>query len=130
MRRIGENRAILYSAELLDHFSNPRNAGELSSPTYRLSCENPVCGDQLRVTVLCSGERISDVRFLARGCTASIACASALTELLAGKTLAELSGIRAGEVEAAVGGLIQESKHAAVLCADVVKKLEAEWKKS
>ena len=120
----------MYSAELLDHFANPRNAGELDSPTHRVSCENPVCGDQLRVTVLCCDERISEIRFLARGCTASIACASALTELLAGKKLSELAGIRAAEVEAAVGGLIQESKHAAVLCADVVKKLEAEWKKS
>ena len=120
----------MYSAELLDHFANPRNAGELASPTYRVSCENPVCGDQLRVTVLCGDERIAEVRFLARGCTASIACASALTELLAGRTLAELHDIRAAEVEAAVGGLIPESKHAAVLCADVVKKLEAEWKKS
>jgi len=120
----------LYSAELLDHFANPRNAGELAAPTYRVSCENPVCGDQLRVTVICSDERIAEVRFLARGCTASIACSSALTELLSGKRLSELSGIRAAQVEAAVGGLIPESKHAAVLCADLVKKLEAEWKKS
>jgi nitrogen fixation NifU-like protein len=120
----------LYSPELLDHFANPRNAGELENPTYRLSLENPVCGDQLRVTVLCEGERIEQVRFLARGCTASIACASALTELLQGRDRRELAGIRAAQVEEAVGGLIQESKHAAVLCADVVKKLEAEWKKS
>ena len=89
-----------------------------------------MCGDQLRLTVLCREGRISEVRFLARGCTASIACASALTELLAGKSCAELPAIRAAQVEAAVGGLINESKHAAVLCADVVKKLEAEWKKS
>lgn len=89
-----------------------------------------MCGDQLRVTVICSDERIAEVRFLARGCTASIACSSALTELLSGKRLSELSGIRAAQVEAAVGGLIPESKHAAVLCADLVKKLEAEWKKS
>ncbi len=120
----------MYSAELLDHFANPRNAGELEAPTHRVSCENPVCGDQLRVTVLCCEGRIAEVRFLARGCTACIACASALTELLAGKSRSELSVIRAAQVEAAVGGLINESKHAAVLCADVVKKLEAEWKKS
>lgn len=120
----------MYSAKLLDHFSNPRNAGELASPTYRVSCENPVCGDQVRVTVLCGDGKIDEVRFLARGCTASIACASALTELLVGKRLSDLSDIRAAEVEGAVGGLIQESKHAAVLCADVVKKLEAEWKTS
>lgn len=120
----------MYSPRLLDHFANPRNAGELASPSHRVDCENPVCGDQLRIVVECSSGRIDAVRFLARGCTASIACGSALTELLAGKTRAELSLIGAAQVEEAVGGLIPESKHAAVLCADAVRKLEAAWKKS
>jgi len=120
----------LYSPELLDHFASPRNSGELESPTFRIDCENPVCGDQLRLTVYCLDGQLADVRFLARGCTASIACASALTELLLGKNLKDLAAIRAPEIEAAVGGLIQESKHAAVLCADLVKNLEAQWKKS
>ena len=120
----------MYSPELLDHFAHPRNAGDLESPTYRVDCENPVCGDQLRIVVECGSGRIDAVRFKARGCTASIACGSALTELLLGKTRGELALIRAVQVEEAVGGLIAESKHAAVLCADAVRKLEAEWKKS
>lgn len=120
----------MYSPELLDHFAHPRNVGDLESPTYRVDCENPVCGDQLRIGVECGTGRIDAVRFKARGCTASIACGSALTELLMGKTRAELALIRAVQVEEAVGGLIAESKHAAVLCADAVRKLEAEWKKS
>jgi len=121
---------ILYSEKLIDHFSRPRNAGELESPTYRIACENPVCGDQVRLTVACEQGRIRRVGFLARGCTASIACASALTVLVEGRTLEDLKMIRAAEVEEAVGGLIAESKHAAVLCADVVRQLEAAWKSS
>lgn len=95
----------------------------------RVACENPVCGDQLRLTLACVDDRIAEVRFKARGCTASIACASALTELLLGRRREELKGIAAADVERAVGGLIPESKHAAVLCADAVKQVEAAWKK-
>ncbi len=126
---IGENKRTLYSEKLLDHFSNPRNAGELENPSLRVACENPVCGDQLRLTVRCEADEIAEIRFKARGCTASIACASALTELLAGKTRLALQAVGAKEVEEAVGGLIAESKHAAVLCADAVRQLEAQWKK-
>ncbi len=118
----------MYSLELLDHFTNPRNAGEVSSPDFTIACENPVCGDQLRLTLRCAGGRVAEIAFRARGCTASIACASALTELLLGRAPAELAKVRAAEIEAAVGGLIPESKHAAVLCADAVKQLEAKWK--
>lgn len=120
----------MYSSELLDHFANPRNAGELEEATHRIACENPVCGDQLRLSVGCADGKVSKVRFLARGCTASIACASALTELMTGRSLAELARLKAVDVEAAVGGLNPESKHAAVLCVDAVRKLEAEWKTS
>lgn len=123
-------KLILHSPKLLDHFANPRNAGDLDAPTYRIECENPVCGDQVRLTVECVEGKVARVGFRARGCTASIACASALTELLSGKGREELKQVRAAEVEEAVGGLIAESKHAAVLCADVVKKLEAAWKNS
>lgn len=90
--------------------------------------ENPVCGDQLQLMVLLDNGVIEQVRFKARGCTASIACASALTELLEGKRLEELRGITAAQVEAQVGELNPESKHAAVLCVDAVRKLEAMWK--
>ncbi len=126
----GELKETLYHSKLLDHFSHPRNAGELEAPSYRISCENPVCGDQLRLTVQCAEGRIERVGFLARGCTASIACASALTELLSGRRREELKGVGPEEVEAAVGELAAESKHAAVLCAEAVKQLEAAWKSS
>jgi nitrogen fixation NifU-like protein len=73
-------------------------------------------------------ENITDLRFRARGCTASIACASALTELLKSKSRAELSQLTPATIEAAVGGLIPESKHAAVLASDAVRQIEKLWK--
>jgi nitrogen fixation NifU-like protein len=118
----------MHSEQLLDHFRNPRNAGDVESADFTVEVENPVCGDQLRLTVKVS-DVVEAVGFRARGCTAAIACGSALTELLQGKTRGDLAGVTAGEVEAAVGGLIAESKHAGVLCAEAVRRFEKAWKK-
>jgi len=63
------------------------------------------------------------VRYKTRGCTASIAAGSALTELVQGRTLDALAALKAADVEQAVGGLSNESKHAAVLAIDGVKAL-------
>jgi NifU-like protein involved in Fe-S cluster formation len=66
---------------------------------------------------------VVEVRYKVRGCTASIAAGSALTEWIEGKTRAQLAAFRAAIVDQAVGGLAAESKHAAALCADGVKAL-------
>lgn len=111
---------------LLDHFQNPRNAGTLPPPAVTVEVINPICGDVLRLAVRWSAEGVAEeVRFQSRGCTASIACASALTELLTGKTAHGMRQLTLAEIEAAVGGLINESKHAAVLCRDAVRALTA-----
>ena len=116
----------MYSEAFLDHFKNPRNVGELGPPAVTVEISNPICGDILRLSALFQDGRITEVRYKVRGCTASIASGSALTEWLKGRTRKELSELRAADVEAAVGGLIPESKHAAVLCVDAVKKLLSE----
>jgi nitrogen fixation NifU-like protein len=116
----------VYSEVFLDHFKNPRNVGELAPPAVMVEISNPICGDILRLSALFQDGRIAEVRYKVRGCTASIASGSALTEWMKGRTRQELAGLKAAEIEAAVGGLIPESKHAAVLCLDGVKKLLAE----
>jgi nitrogen fixation NifU-like protein len=110
----------MYSERLLDHFKNPRNVGELAAPAVQVEVMNPVCGDILRLSVLFNGGLVAEVRYKTRGCTASIAAGSALTEWMLGRGREELARITAGDVEQAVGGLIPESKHAAVLCVDAV----------
>ena len=113
----------MYSEAFLDHFKNPRNVGELDPPASTVELSNPACGDILRLSARFNDDRVAEVRYKVRGCTASIASGSALTERMKGKTRAELSAITAADIEAAVGGLIPESKHAAVLCVDAVKQL-------
>jgi len=113
----------MYSERLLDHFQNPRNVGELGPPAITVEVSNPACGDILRLSVRFEGGRAAEVRYKVRGCTASIAAGSALTEWMTGRTKEQISSFRPAVVEDAVGGLAAESKHAAVLCADGLKAL-------
>lgn len=113
----------MYNERLLEHFTNPRNVGELEPPAVVVEVSNPACGDLLRLSVRFEGDRVAAARYKTRGCTASIAAGSALTEWLAGKTRAELAALGPAVIEEAVGGLEPASKHAAVLCADAVKAL-------
>jgi nitrogen fixation protein NifU and related proteins len=118
----------MYPDALLDHFQNPRNVGELAPPAITVEASNPACGDILRLSARVEGGVIAEARFKVRGCTASIAAGSALTEWLTGRTRSGLNEFDAGVIERAVGGLRAESKHAAVLCADGVKALARAWK--
>ena len=113
----------MYPERLLDHFQNPRNVGELPAPAVTVEVSNPACGDILRLSARFVEGRIAEASYKVRGCTASIAAGSALTEWLAGKTREELSRFTAALIDEAVGGLPAASKHAAVLCADGVKAL-------
>ena len=113
----------MYPEQLLDHFQNPRNVGELGPPALTVEVSNPACGDILRLSARFEDGVVKEARYKVRGCTASIAAGSALTEWLTGKRREDLAAFRAAIVEEAVGGLRAESKHAAVLCADGVKML-------
>jgi nitrogen fixation NifU-like protein len=110
----------MYSAQVLDHFQNPRNAGELADAEATAEIENPACGDVLRLMLTTSAGRINQARFKAKGCVAAIACGSALTELIAGKTLNVAQNLRREDVITAVGGLPQASTHAAQLALDAL----------
>lgn len=111
------------SPELIEHFQNPRNVGELGPPALTVEVSNPICGDILRLSALVVDGRVAEVRYKVRGCTASIAAGSALTELVLGRDRAAVRAVGKVEVAAAVGGLSNESKHAAALCADAARAL-------
>lgn len=111
----------MYSAELLDHFQHPRNAGELPDATARARIENPACGDVLELAVRVADGRIEDVRFRAKGCVPAMACASAVTELAKGKSVEQAQAITKQDVVAKVGGLPPASGHAAQLAIDALQ---------
>jgi nitrogen fixation NifU-like protein len=110
----------MYSAQLLDHFQNPRNVGEIADADATAGIENPACGDVLRLTLKTSAGRIVEARFKAKGCVAAIGCGSAITELIVGNTLSEARSLRREDLIAAVGGLPQASTHAAQLVLDAL----------
>lgn len=114
------NQPAMYSAQLLDHFQNPRNAGEIAGADAAADIENPACGDVLRLTLKTSSGRITQAQFKAKGCVAAIACGSALTELIVGTTLTEAGNLRRADILTAVGGLPQASTHAAHLALDAL----------
>jgi len=113
----------MFSEALLDHFRNPRNAGELSGATATVEVSNPVCGDILKLSARIVDGRIAEARFLCRGCTTSIACASLLTEELRGRTPAEARDITAESLSQSLEGLPPATFHGAQLAADAVNAL-------
>jgi nitrogen fixation NifU-like protein len=113
----------MFSAAVLDHFQNPRNAGELAAADAKIEVSNPVCGDVLQLAVRIADERIVEARFLCRGCTTSIACASMLTEQLLQRTLAEAGSITAKSISDSLGGLPAATFHGAELAADAAQTM-------
>ena len=113
----------MHSEQLLEHFRNPRNVGQLPPPAITVDVSNPACGDLLRLSARFEDQKVVEARFQVRGCTASIAAGSALSEWMLGKTRAELLALTAEIIEQALGGLEPASKHAAVLCVDGAKAI-------
>jgi NifU-like protein involved in Fe-S cluster formation len=113
----------MYSAQVLDHFQNPRNAGAIPNADARVQIENPACGDVLELTAKIENQRMVEVRFRAKGCVSAMACSSALTELVTGKTVREARALTRDELIDRVGGLPEASAHAAYLAMDALQAL-------
>lgn len=110
----------MYSAQLLEHFQNPRNTGDLANSDSIVQVENPACGDVLRLSLKIEGDRIVDARFKAKGCVPSIACGSVVTEILLGRTIESARELSRSDIIAVLGSLPQASTHAAQLAIDTL----------
>jgi nitrogen fixation NifU-like protein len=117
--------SIMFSELVLDHFRNPRNAGKLADATAEVQVTNPVCGDILELAVRVEEGMIAEARFLCRGCTTSIACASFLTERLTGCVVAAARSMTAETISEALGGLPPATFHGAQLATDALSLLLA-----
>ena len=111
----------MYSAQLLDHFEHPRNAGDLTDATACVQVENPACGDILELAVTVEGNYISQIRFRAKGCVPAMACGSLITEMVVGRDILEAGRIRSNSIIEAIGGLPPASGHAAELAVDALR---------
>ena len=110
-----------YSATLVEHFLNPRNAGLMRDPDGAGEDEFEGCGDLARVFLRLREGRVAEVRFQSYGCGPTIAAASAASELIGGRALEDLVNLKAREIEDALDGLPDDRKHAADVVAGAVR---------
>lgn len=111
----------MYSDIFKDHLANPRNGGELPDANAVAEETNPVCGDRLRLSLRIKDGRIEAARFLAYGCPPTLACGSALAEIIQGMSIPQAMRLSKTEIVAAVGGLPSRKQHAAALAIETLQ---------
>ncbi len=111
-----------YSDKVMDHFSNPRNVGEIPDADGVGTVGNPVCGDIMRLYLKIKDGRIEDIKFKTFGCGAAIASSSMMTELVKGKTIEEALKVSNKAVAEALGGLPVKKRHCSVLAEEALQK--------
>jgi nitrogen fixation protein NifU and related proteins len=116
-RREGPPMSELYSKKVMDHVHNPRNVGSLEDANVVVQAGDPSCGDALVFFIKIADERVSDIKFLIKGCGAAIATSSMATELVMGATLEEVMAIDDQKIAAALDGLPEEKMHCSNMAA-------------
>ncbi len=112
----------MYSAKVMEHFSNPKNVGEIENADGVGEVGNPVCGDMMSFYIKVQSDKISDIKFKTFGCVAAIAVSSIVSEMAMGKTLAEAKKITKKSVAESLDGLPKEKMHCSNLGADALAK--------
>ena len=114
----------MYSEKVMDHFTNPRNVGEIENADGVGLAGNPVCGDVMKISIKVKKEKdktfIEDVKFKTMGCAAAIATSSMVTELAKGKTIDYAMKITKKDVSGALDGLPPIKMHCSNLAADAL----------
>jgi len=111
-----------YSEVFKDHIAHPRNAGELSDANAIAEETNPVCGDRLRLSLLIKDGRIETARFLAYGCAPTLACGSAMTEMIEGISVDDANKLTRKAIVDALAGLSPQKQHAAALAIETLQR--------
>jgi len=112
----------MYSDKVMEHFSNPRNIGEIKDADGVGEVGNPVCGDMMSFYINVRDNKIADIKFKTFGCVAAIAVSSMVTEMAMGKTLDEAKKITKQSVAVSLDGLPKQKMHCSNLGADALAK--------
>jgi nitrogen fixation NifU-like protein len=118
----------MYSEKVMDHFTNPRNVGEMADADGIGSEGNPVCGDAMKIFIKVKDDIITDVKFQTFGCGAAIAVSSMVTEMAKGMTLEEAGKITKASLAEALDGLPPQKMHCSNLGADALQKAIKDFK--
>lgn len=114
--------ALSYSEKVMDHFSNPRNVGEIEDPDGIGEAGNPRCGDIMKIYLKVKNNIIEDVKFKTFGCASAIASSSMATELIKGKTIDEAWNLTDLAVAEALDGLPPIKMHCSVLAEEAIHR--------
>ena len=117
-----------YTEQVMDHFMNPRNMGEMEDASGVGTVGNAKCGDIMRIYIKVEDDVITDVKFKTFGCGAAIATSSKATELVKGKTLDEALQITNKMVMDALGGLPPVKVHCSVLAEEALHAAIQDYK--
>ncbi|MDA8083021.1 MAG: Fe-S cluster assembly scaffold protein NifU [Nitrospiraceae bacterium] len=112
----------MYSEKVMDHFTNPRNVGDMPDADGVGQEGNPTCGDAMKIYIKVKDGIITDAKFKTFGCGAAIAVSSMVTEMVKGKTLDEALSLSKEAVANELGGLPPQKMHCSNLGADALKK--------
>lgn len=119
----------MYSDKVMDHFTNPRNVGEIENADGVGQVGNPKCGDIMKMYLKIEDGVIVDVKFKTFGCGSAIATSSMATELIMGKTIEEALKLTNRAVAEALGGLPPVKMHCSVLAEQAVKAALLDYSK-
>ncbi|HHU60607.1 MAG: Fe-S cluster assembly scaffold protein NifU [Bacillota bacterium] len=120
----------MYSDKVMDHFTNPRNVGEIADADGVGEVGNSRCGDIMKIWIKVENDVITDIKFKTFGCGAAIATSSVITELAIGKTLTEAEEITNQAVASALEGLPPLKMHCSNLAADALKSAIEDYRKN
>jgi NifU-like protein involved in Fe-S cluster formation len=120
----------VHNDKVMDHFLNPRNVGSIEDASCIGNAGNPADGDTVRLYLKIEEERIADAKVKVFGCPSAIAAASALTELILGKTIGEALAVRNEDVSNALGGLPEGKLHCSVLAEAVLEDAISQYRES
>jgi nitrogen fixation NifU-like protein len=118
-----------YTENVMEHFKNPKNMGEMPDADGVGEVGNPSCGDVMKVSIKVKDGRIADIKFLPFGCVAAVATSSMVTELAKGKTLDEAMKITRSDVAEKLGGLPPIKLHCSNLAADALHAAIEDYRK-
>ena len=111
----------MYNETVMEHFQNPRNTGEMAKPDGVGEVGNPACGDVMRLFIKVENDHLTDIKCQTFGCAAAIACASAASEMMMGKSLDEATQITRAQVAEYLDGLPEQKMACSNLAPDAIR---------
>jgi len=111
----------MYNKTVMDHFQNPRNTGEISNPDGIGEVGNPACGDMMKLCIKVDGDLIVEMKYQTFGCAAAIACSSAASEMMIGKSLNDAAALTRQQVADYLDGLPAEKIACSNLAPDAIR---------